>query len=196
MPGVAIRGRYPGLNSISSLAVSPDGKYLYAASLYTLAWFKRDPVTGAVVFKGCLTSIQKSAAAEDPGSCVPIPSTTSAGIASGLFSFQSMVVSPGGKALYAADQAGSLTTFRRDPTTGGLTYKACITGDTHNVGCTQIPSAVPFGEGSGLGDLRSVVVSPDGKWVYAADATSDVARFSVTPKTRTPGGPGGVRNTA
>jgi autotransporter-associated beta strand protein len=79
---------------------------------------------------------------------------------SGLDGAYAAAASPDGKNLYVAGiQADSLVVFTRDTTTGALTYSTKFTDGAGGI--------------DGLDGIRSVVVSPDGKNVYATGSVDD-----------------------
>ncbi|MGH2987583.1 MAG: Calx-beta domain-containing protein [Solirubrobacterales bacterium] len=71
--------------------------------------------------------------------------------------------------------------------TGALAYQGCVTGETESGpggsgACAQVASAAAGGANSGLDNLRSPTVSPDGESLYAASASDDaVATFEREP---------------
>ena len=198
-----------GLGDIQSLVVSPDGNSMYAASpnpicgdadCYggnALARFDRDPTTGAITYRGCITGDKRSGPSGS-GACSDLPSATADGTASGLNGLQSLALSADGKSLYGtATRDSAIATFDRDPQTGALTYRGCITGDKRSGpsgsgACTQIPTATADGSGSGLNGCCGspfsgrpapypVLVSPDGTSVYVG--ADGLAQFDRDPAT-------------
>jgi hypothetical protein len=169
-----------------------------------------DPV-GDLTYQGCITGETQSA---ENGACRPTDVTGSDGEDSGLDRLRADTVdSPDGRSLYTASvNDDAVAHFERDPTTGRLTFVDCITGQRVSgpppVGsgaCETIGTkATRGGNDTGLHDLRGVVVSPDGEWVYAASTEDDaVARFDRDPATgdldyvdcitgETESGPGGT----
>ena len=75
-------GTDSGLDGVRAVAVSPDGKSLYAVAPEddAVAVFDRDPATGILTYQGCLTGETQSGNA----ACTAIPSATDNGIDSGL----------------------------------------------------------------------------------------------------------------
>jgi hypothetical protein len=212
IPDAGPGARGAGLGDVQSLVVSPDGKSMYAASpnpicgdtqCYggnALARFDRDPSNGAIAYRGCITGDKRSGPSGS-GACSQIPDSTADGGGTGLDGLQTVAVSPDGKSLYTTGaNSDAIATFNRDPATGGLTYRGCITGDTRygpagSGACAQIPTAKEFGTASGLDSAGEylghipagyypVVVSPDGKSVYVG-ATGDgsIAQFDRNPAT-------------
>ena len=94
-----------GLWGVDSIAVSPDGKNVYAAAYFgqTLAVFRRDPLTGLLVFHEILMD----------------------GIdgVQGLGQPNSLTLSPCGGFVYVTSmEADSLVVFKRSTTMGDLTF--------------------------------------------------------------------------
>jgi 6-phosphogluconolactonase (cycloisomerase 2 family) len=164
-------GGVDGLHGAVSLAISPDGKHLYVAGQLddAVAVFGRDPNSGALAF----VEVHKYGV----------------GGVDGLNDATSLTVSPDGKNLYATgggdsvrspneSQLGSaslerpnaVAVFRRDPTSGALTF---LEVQKDGVGGVD-----------GLFLVKSVAISPGEKNLYAAGGGDDaVAVFSRDPTT-------------
>jgi hypothetical protein len=199
IPGATPDALDTGLGDIRSLVVSPDGKSIYAASPYrpcgdetcyggdALARFDRDPTTGAITYQGCITG-DKRGGPSGSGACAQTPDATVNGSGSGLAGLSSMAVSADGKWLYGGTGA-SVVSFRRDPETGAVTYRGCISGDKElgpsgSGACSLIPTATPNGRDSGLWGAGPVDVSSDGTSVYVgAEADESIAQFDRDPAT-------------
>jgi DNA-binding beta-propeller fold protein YncE len=169
-------GQGNATQGISSLVVSPDGRFLYAAAPTSSAivMFAIDSTTGALTQMGCLKHSAPTTA------CANAKLVNSPAV---------LAISPDGRSVYDADYSDGarLVTLVRDATTGQLTEGGCVdrlppppppssgsdTGsDTgsgasvrraheaqSSVGCTQV---------AGLNTLNSVAVAPDGNTVFAA----------------------------
>jgi hypothetical protein len=188
-----------GLGDLTSLVVSPDGRSLYAASPYrpcgdetcyggdALARFDRNPTTGAITYRGCITGDKRSGPSGS-GACTQTPDATANGSGSGLAGLQSLALSADGKWLYGGTGA-TVVSFRRDPQTGSVAYRGCITGDkalgpSGSGACSLIPTATAYGRDSGLSGAGPVDVSSDGKSVYVgAEADGSIAQFNRDPAT-------------
>src|SRR3954454_5961405 len=138
-----------GLASASAVAVSPDGKSAYVASVGdgAIVRFDRDTATGALTARGCVAD------AGDAAGC--------GGTQQGLGGAAGVAVSPDGKSVYVASfNDRAIVRFDRDTTTGALTARGCVAdvGDAAGCGVTQ----------QGLEGASGVAVSPDGKSVSFA----------------------------
>jgi 6-phosphogluconolactonase (cycloisomerase 2 family) len=187
IPSASADGSSSGLNGLQSLAVSADGKSLYGTATRdsAIATFDRDPQTGALTYRGCITGDKRSGPSGS-GACTQIPTATADGAGSGLngccgspFSGRPspypVLVSPDGTSVYVG--ADGLAQFDRDPATGRLTYVGCIAGEDTKVAgkaCKQIPGRIS--------DER-LVMSPDGRFVYAAGYGSGIAELRRNSKT-------------
>lgn len=158
-----------GLQGPNSVAVSPDGRYVYATSREgaSVTSFHRNRKTGALVqlppsSSGCISGL-------------PIPGCT----AGRALSWPDVVaVSPDGKNVYVGSFAGNaVVNFGRNPASGALTQlegtAGCIALETS--GCAT---------GMVLGNVEGLNVSPDGSAVYAASASSNgIAVLGRNPET-------------
>lgn len=147
-----------GLLGPNSVAVSPDGRYVYATSRGSSAVtsFHRNPKTGALrqlppSSSGCISG-------------APIPGCT-AGRA--VIDPDVVAVSPDGKNVYVGAFAGSaVAAFARNPASGALTQLA------GTAGCVALANS-ECGSALALGNIEGLAVSPDGSAVYAAAASSN-----------------------
>jgi len=194
-------GSVGGLDGPLGVAVSPDGKHVYATGKWTgaVVVFSRNVATGALTF-------------------VEVKMDGDGGIVDGLYGARSVAVSPDGGSVYVIGTLDkAIAVFRRDATTGALTFvevkkdgaggvdgldgafSVAVSPDWKHVYVTGIDdnavavfsrnvttSALTFvevkkdGAGSvdGLYGARSVAVSPDGGHVYVTGASDDaVAAF-------------------
>jgi hypothetical protein len=152
-----------GMKTANGLAISPDGKDIYVASLNRgIAALRRDTGSGALSFNQCLGI--------GTGTC-------DADLAI-QHSLSSVAVSADGRTVYAvgSDAAdGWVRSYRRDPATGKLTPLNCLS-HLGAAGCTTA---------AGVKNVQDVEVSPDGKNVYTAaleggDGDGAVASFTVS----------------
>jgi DNA-binding beta-propeller fold protein YncE len=147
-----------GLDEPNSIAISPDGKSLYATARAgnSVTSFNRNRKTGGLRqlppnFPGCISG-------------APIPGC-GAGLA--LLAPDVVVVSPDGNNVYVGSFFGnSVAAFARNPETGALAQLAgsagCIAEET--AGCTR---------GIALKSVEGLAASGDGDSVYAATALSN-----------------------
>lgn len=157
-----------GLAAPQYLAISPDGKNVYAAgggADNAVVTLDRAPGSGLLSAAGCSRDVE-SASTNCGTSTAPA-----------LAGAEGVVVSPDGRNVYVAAQGDSaVSTFARDPATGALTYGSCISSGA--VGCGATTPAP--------GDLlypRGATIAPDGLGVYIAGANSGVAAFRREPST-------------
>jgi DNA-binding beta-propeller fold protein YncE len=141
---------------IGSLAISPDGKHLYAAFDSAVQRFDVDQTTGALTqvagTDGCIS------ASGDSGACE---------IFNGLTFARSLAFSPDGKQLYVVSTgSNSLTILDRDPASGKLTPRTSASEcfSATNPSCTNIPVSLT---------AQTVTVSPDGLNVYVMGNVAD-----------------------
>ena len=156
-----------GLDIPESVAVSPDGKSVYVASLDSdaVARLNRNTITGAIT---------------QPAGTAGCVSETGAGTCAdghGLIDAFSVAVSADGKSVYVASyNSDAVARLDRNTTTGAIGQPA------GSAGCVSETGSGPCADGHGLDGPRSVAVSPDGKSVYVASAVSGaVARFNRAP---------------
>lgn len=128
----------PDLNGAvgSDPVVSPDGKFVYVASISGVYVLSRDTTTGALTMLGRDGDLNAAVA---------------------------IAVSPDGKFVYEAGPGSSssasnvISVLSRDPATGRLTPVSQVQNGAGGV--------------SGLSDMWSAAVSPDGRCVYATSRT-------------------------
>jgi DNA-binding beta-propeller fold protein YncE len=149
------------MKGATALAVSPDGHNVYLASYASsgIAIFSRLE-TGRLRQIGCVRGVATCTGAR------------------GLAGAAGLAVSPDGDNVYlAANEADAVTSFARDPATGKLKGLGCVSDDGTDRMCAK---------GNALRGADAVVVSPDGRFVYAAAYDSNsVLTFSRDPATGT-----------
>ena len=131
-----------GLNGATGLAVSPDGRHVYATGQLdnSLVAFSRDSTSGELGFLAKYTDDQNSV--------------------DGLSGATTLAISPDGRQIYvAANGEDKVSVFSRDDTTGVLTF---LEVQTDNIGGV-----------SGLLGVAGVTLSPDGKTLYALSNDDD-----------------------
>ncbi len=150
------------LNGVAALAISPDGRNLYAVSYGlepgtdSVVTLQRDPRSGALRplpgTRGCLQSL--------PGSgCRALPDLEGA---------SAITISQDGRFVYVASElSGAIRGFLRNSSTGALTplYRrgGCISSSTRGEGDAPCAVSVPQ-----LAGARSIALSPDGRELYVA----------------------------
>jgi fibronectin-binding autotransporter adhesin len=147
-----------------SVAVSPDGRDVYAAS-YTsssVIRFKRNRQTGAIA-----QPAGKAGCVSDDGSGPCADGHALRGVAW-------VAVSADGKSVYAVSTiANAVVRFKRNKHTGAITQPA------GKGGCVSDDGSGPCADGHALLDPVWVAPSPDGKSAYVASLKSNaVARFA------------------
>jgi len=158
------------LDGPNSLAVSPDGRTVYATSRASnsIGAFRRDPKTGA------LTQLPASAGCI---SGLPVPVCA---VGRALVGPDVVVISPNGANVYVGSFFGNaVAVFDRDPASGALTQPGNSSGCIAEAiaGCVL---------GVALGAPEGMAISGDGTSVYVASALSNaVVTLSRDPTTGT-----------
>ena len=174
-----------GQQDVSSVVVSPDGTFAYAASLYssnvsstgtftsapggTITTFSRNPTTGALSEIGC---IRDQGAPINP---ITMPCSTAA---PGLQAAKTITLSPDGRFMYvAALESDAVTVLARNATTGALSFVGCVQTILEAAQVCNVTT-------NGLHGVRWVTLSADGRNLYAsapaADAIVAFSRNSTT----------------
>ncbi|MCG6118529.1 MAG: beta-propeller fold lactonase family protein [Aquimonas sp.] len=157
-PG-AVGGDTRGLGGVTRLALSPDGRHLYAsgATADSIAVFARDPEDGRLVFVEAEQQGVNDPA--DPGGAVV-----------GLERPAGLQFSPDGRQLYVAARFGNaVVVFDRESSDaeagfGRLSFRAAYRNGLLGV--------------SGLAGAADLVVSGDGRQIYvAAESSNGIVRF-------------------
>jgi DNA-binding beta-propeller fold protein YncE len=153
------------LNGTSWLAISRDGKSVYATGADAVVRFARNLKTGALKSKGCIEDSDVG-----PGLCTQATP--------GLEEAGAIALSPDGRSAYVTTEIGTLETLARSRKSGVLTPRGCIID--HNV----VGGPACAKKASGLDHAEAIIVSPDGKSVYEASGIdSALARFDRNTKT-------------
>src|SRR2546427_135718 len=147
-------GSVTGLGGATGVAVSPDGRNIYAAGEVddALAVFRRDAATGALTY-------------------VQIQRDGYAGGVDGLLGAKAVAISPDGAHVYAAGSLdNAVAVFGRDAATGKLTFIEVQREGQNGV--------------LGLFGAKAVTVSPDGANLYVAGGYDDaLVVFGRNPET-------------
>jgi 6-phosphogluconolactonase (cycloisomerase 2 family) len=158
-----------GLRDTAYMAISPDGRFLYAPGRGSdaIAILHANPVTGLLSQDagpaGCV-----GGGTDAPADCAPVAGLDRpSGIA---------MTADGGSVFVASVNGGTLTVFARNATTGALTPSGCFQeAGAHApvAGCTPVV---------GLGGAVGVAVTPDGRSVYVASETANtIVMFARDP---------------
>ena len=149
-----------GFDGVRALALAPGGEQLYTASTgdSALAILSRTPggaLSQAAGVAGCFSGDTSG------GTCAD-------GI--GMTGATEVAVSPDGTRVWIAGTATSaIATFFRDPS--GLVRPPGTAACTSETGTTT--GGGVCADGRGLGGVRGLAASPDGRFLYAAGQTSD-----------------------
>lgn len=160
----AVCTRAPGLASVTSIALSPDGGSLYAVGTRfdvrngggivrsfpsTLYAFRRDPVSGS------LTALHGHDRCADPAGRDAVGVCRRAPVVGGELTFD-----PAGRTLYVA--GGAVGILARDPASGRLRALGCLAA-----GGRLRPHGRRVCAGArGLGSAQSLALNADGRTVY------------------------------
>ena len=149
-----------GLAGVTSLAVSEDGKSLYAVGAEddAIVRFKRNTRNGALTPKGCIDDNDTSLG-QGPDEC--------AQSTNGLSEPGQLVLSADGRSLYVpGEEDDAIVRFKRNRRSGALRPRGCIDdndfGTDPNQGEDTCTRSV-----NGLNTVESVALSPGGKSLYA-----------------------------
>ena len=163
-------GAYSGCTAVSpadaidgvySLAFTPDGGSLYAASYNSgpsvLDQFSRNTSTGALALESCVGGLS---------------GCSSTGVPFGVTDYvRAVAVSPDGYNVYTGTDNSALATWSRNSSTGALTYVSCIGGYFSEPCTTTDPTDMV--------DLTpQIAVTADGEGVYAASQDAGLVELS------------------
>ena len=134
-----------GLFGVENVAVSPNGKYVFAVSdaHQAVALLKRNN-DGSLNFKSCVSSVAMSTECEDD-------------TAVALSDVQGVVVSPDNKHVYVASTISNAVEWFKIAAGGTLEPKGCVS----DASASLCPATMP-----GLDEAENLAISPDGKSVY------------------------------
>lgn len=148
-PSIIVRGAnhvqtvtHAGLVGPYDIVISPDGKYLYAASYSanpdTIMVFARNAQNGQLTYASTISQNE-------------VPSLN------GVFR---LAISPDGNTLYSASfDSNNISAFQRNSSTGTLSFLGSASNNAQQADGQTI---------SGLNEASSVKVSPDGRYVFAS----------------------------
>ena len=194
-PNAGTEDAATGFNGVKFATVSPDGRSLYTVSAdNAIGIFSRNPGTGKLTYRSCLTGGKGSNSASEDGACKTIPTATRAfdGLDSGLGGIASLAVSPDNRFAYVAATVDAAVTTLVRADDGSLSFRDCISGGLSSfvVGltspCAQLPVSADNPHHSGLRGISQIVISRDGTSLYSSSPkTSSVAEFRRDPTTGT-----------
>jgi 6-phosphogluconolactonase (cycloisomerase 2 family) len=179
-----------GLTSTAGMAISADGRSLYATSAEgaSIAEFRRDPASGALTFSGCLSAANRGSGPGDP--CRYVPQANDIGVDTAMYGMREIAITPDGTGLYGVSTYdNAVAAFARNPATGRLSFASCVAAES-NLGkvfgvadpCHTVPAANQNGQGSGLRKPRGLAISPNGRSLFVASrGDSAINRFRLKP---------------
>lgn len=141
------------------VAISPDGKYLFVADGQDeVVAFTRSAADGSVHYAGCIDGSALAGCTHLAKNVLQMP--------------RSLAVSPDGSSLYVASETSDAIVRLNIGAGGALSFGECVEDkELPDFGCaTEVASL--------NGPLR-VVVSPDGKSVYASSMNATLSQFST-----------------
>src|SRR3954451_10728153 len=150
------------LGGARSLAFSPDGAFAYVAASVSsgITWLSRDSATGRLTPAGCIKQTAH------PGEhCTQV---------TGLGGASSVALSADGAHVYlAAPLSNTITVFKRDAASGGLTKQSCISQNGSDGACTRAPGLMsPFQ--LTVAGAHLYVLGQDALATLAVDASGDL----------------------
>lgn len=172
-----------GLNLVNGVAVSHDGRFVYTISGVnggdsTVMVFARDPLTGSLSFRSCVTGSTEMNA-DNPGVCTflpgapPNPTMSSPALDDPV----GIAISSNDRFVYVT-QDFAISTFQRDPAGGALSFLGCLTALSGNEApCVNTRNDV-------IDDPRGLLIAPGGRSLYLANQHGgSVATFDLNPAT-------------
>jgi DNA-binding beta-propeller fold protein YncE len=148
------------LDGANAVAVSPDGRSIYVASMVSDSISHLVPDAGALRWQGCVNGDGSQGCADAPGE----PLDGAADVA----------VSGDGASVYAVAFDGASLSHLFRGSAGQLGWEGCLNDDGSQA-CADLP-------GAPLSQASTVAVSPEGRSVYAgAYDGAAVARFTRAP---------------
>jgi fibronectin-binding autotransporter adhesin len=160
------------LGGADAVAVSPNGKDVYATSLFSksIASFSRSSTSGLLSQK------------PGPAGCLVFMRSTGCSFGRALDAPEGLAVAPDGNNVYAASFApGAIAVLNRGKASGAVVQKP------NGAGCVAVAAVPECPTGRAMSGLSSLVLSPDGRFLYAAAAKSDaIAVFRRTGRRPAP----------
>ena len=154
------------LDGADAIAISPNGKDVYVTSLFSksVTSFSRSSPSGLLTQK------------PGPAGCLVFLRSTGCSFGRALNAPEGLAVSPDGNNVYAASFApGAIAVLNRGKGSGAVAQKP------NGAGCVAVPAVPECPTGRAMSGLSSLVLSPDGRFLYAAASKSDaIAVFRRT----------------
>ena len=157
------------LDEAAAPLVSADGKFLYTAARRagTIDTFAVTP-TGELAYRGCFTGVKNGR----------LPSCRHGkGSAGGTYTLQApakIIEAPDRRFLYVSSSYGSIVVLKRNRANGTLSASSCISGFAGDRGkCALVPRPSRLATGSPLNGVRSLLLSRNGKTLFAAVRSMD-----------------------
>jgi 6-phosphogluconolactonase (cycloisomerase 2 family) len=164
----------------NGLTETPDRRFVYVTNGYgSIVVLRRSRANGQLAPASCISGFSG-----DRGKCTLVPNSSRLAQGSPLYGVHSAIISRNGKLVFVAVRGeDGVTELRRDPHSGALTFRGCVTGNlqlsTARKGvCTKLPGATKKGVASGYSKLGVLARGP-GNLLYAAaprDSTVSVLR--------------------
>jgi hypothetical protein len=173
------RGSIRALEQPTGLAISPDGRFLYAASGYgAVVVLRRKPASGALTAASCISDKR-----EQRRICSPTPRFRAGAPSSLLSGARAPPLTPDGRRLLLAVRTqDAVVELRRDRDSGALSFLGCATGNLRVAShgpCQPIAGATKHGGASGFYKLTALTAGPQGL-VYAA-SEADATVWALRP---------------
>lgn len=159
---VTTHGASGALDGAVAVAVSPDGKQIYAvgnSDYGALSHFRVD-ATGRLSFAGCIGDSANGCRPTNPADVLGGNGTSLSGVA----------ITPDGRQLYVA-VSDNLSHFTIGAG-GHLTFAGCVGPAS---GCSPVPFSDAATGASPLNGVQSLVISPDGHQLYSGAASTSMS---------------------
>jgi DNA-binding beta-propeller fold protein YncE len=144
---------FAALEGAEGVAVSPDGKFLYATGY----------LAGSVLGYNIVQSGPNAGKIGSLVNCLWGQATNSECVSTpGIGGPTNIAFSPDARYIYVSMFNGGIAALHRDPVSGVLSFDQCFTGGGGG-GCTADPALIV--------GARDVAVSPDGRFVYLTGGT-------------------------
>jgi len=186
IPGATGIGSNVGMDSPQGIVVSRDGKSVYTSTQQDdgVTRFKRAG-DGSLTYKGCY-SADLDTGPTGTDLCNLLETTSAGGADTGLNALGEIAISRDGESLYGISGPDSSVAHFERAESGALTYEGCLTaatesGPSGSDACEETATTAGEGADTGMADLTSIAISPDGDGVYVA-AQTDAAVTAFTRK--------------